>query len=316
MLGSAVGLMLALAPAADAANLTLSASISPTRIDYPGTRSIVYRLTLTTGEASERVRVLAIPPTYAGPPFAPSFRDLVTQGIRQLHALKRGIFLPRGSPIALVGPIQVRGPGIAQAPPPFLEPPPLRVIGPSFRSCDRGYATPVRGVPLSLPPYSTTTLALHARTGRSAPWPGMDYRVTFVVHRVGSRNERLVRPPRPPVTGPTGVRIRLHTRPALIAGPGQSVGIFGRTDPPVAHQWISLHVRGAARLRFGPPRLLATVRTDGKGRFRYTGWVPSFRLLYELWATYAAQQPGVLSDSSCSVALRVAPDFGFHPSQL
>jgi hypothetical protein len=294
-------------------DLRVRATMSPTRIHYPGTRRVEYRLELVTGDRPRRLDVIAIPPTYTRPPVARSFPEWLRDRVRALKHLVASLRagrspIPSGSPLGPVGPLRVIGAG--RAVPNYVYPGPPDLSFPfPYRSCAHGYSESVSRVSLDLPARSRTTVLARYRTGRAAPWPGTDYRVTFQVaerpdseRRVGSRadNYLLVRPAEPGVSGPTTSRLTLAVRPYRQVPLGRHIRILGHTVPPTPHRWVRLRFRAwrpIGLISFGPVRTLAWVQTDARGAFAYRGWRAAYPLDYELWAEPG---PGRNLDPSCS----------------
>ena len=237
--------------------------MSPTTIRYPGTRFITYRLELTTGEEPEVVRVSAMSPTYDGVQSARTFHALLRQQFDAFDLFRMtGQLQPSGSPIGPAGPIQVSGAGqeIESTPPAVMLPPsnPRR-----FWSCQRGDPGSLRELTVRLPAHSRTTVSARYRTSRSAPWRTTDYRLNFALHRVSvgangrSRLEPVgvVRPPRPTRQGRNDLKLTLRSNPVLRAFLGERIDIFGRTDPPAPHRWLSsASALAAAMARTSAPR--------------------------------------------------------------
>jgi hypothetical protein len=294
--------------------------MTPGEIHFPRTRIVTYRLQLITGNAPERLLVIAAPPSYSGPPFPRSFDELIRQRRNELRELLRHRLplLACGSPIEPVGGLEIAGAGKRISDPLFPMPPDIPAVFSPNRPCERGYPIDRRAVALQLPPQAAATVTGRYRTGRSAPWPGTDYRLTFLVfplwnggrsqttHAPRGRRYLLARPIQPRLTGTSGVKITLRTSPELRVRRGREVRVFGRTDPPVRRQWMRLSFRAAPEWTgpIGPTKLLAQVRTDAEGRFDYR-WRPGYGLNYELWATYRRQRTWLTSDESCSQVIAV-----------
>jgi hypothetical protein len=300
-------------------DLRVRATMSPTRIHYPGTRRVEYRLELVTGNRPRRVDVIAIPPSYARPPVARSFPEWLRDRLRALKALLVALHtgrspMPSGAPIEPAGPLKVLGAG--RALPNYVYPIPPGLSFPfPYRSCAHGYVESVSRVGLDLPTRSRTTVLARYRTGRAAPWPGTDYRVTFQVAERPDSGGRvrpqagdylLAWPARPHVDGATASRLTLTARPSHQVPVGRRIPIFGITKPPSPSRWVRLMFRAASPsgpFNFGPIRTLAWVQTDARGAFAYRGWRAAYPLDYEVWADPGPGGKPV--DPSCSVLVTV-----------
>ena len=291
------------------APLELSASMSPTTIDFPGTQEIVYRLELTTGSAPQRVRVAVQPPIFAaggGPP-----PRTAAPGVK-----------PVGSPIQLLErPVLEGGGRIVDYEPPLS----AAIAGRT--PCQRGYAeTSAAVVTLELPANTRSTLVARAETGRAAPWPDTDYRLTFAV-TVGAPPAKsvTVRPAKPEVTGRRGTRVRIQLLPGLRPTRGHPVRVSGTIAPAAVGASITLwhaavrQPAGGALYVEGPdfprdyetPRRLGTVATDTRGRFVSPAWLPRRRKGvyggdYAVWATYRPSTRGRVPERTCPLFLSVS----------
>jgi len=69
---------------------------------------------------------------------------------------------------------------------------------------------------------------------------------------------------------------------------------------------VSRLERSGGRLSPGPAYLLASERTDARGRFCVKGWRPKTAGSYEVTASIAQRGPGVLHDSTCPARVSVS----------
>lgn len=265
-------------------------TITPT-FSYPGVGHLSFRLRMRTGSTQEQFRLRVEPPRYG----------------------RTG--RPEGSPIRyepLLGrPFQSDGPGSVR----------LNAVSIARPLCARalrfhGYEPSTLFFRVDLPRESVTTLTLAYRTGEFAPWPSLSYSPRFVVDTAADdaseKSAARARGPRLSAKR-TGVRIALRTTPASSPTAevpvrtirrGRRVTVSGRTDPPLARGRLALKYSGPGR---SDARLLARVRVDAKGRFRFVRWRPRRPGGYEVWATYrrTAAFPRVLSDYSCPRAFTI-----------
>ncbi len=290
------------------APLELSASMSPTTVDFPGTREIVYRLEFATGSAPQRVRVALQPPLFAaggGPP-----PRAAAPGVK-----------PVGSPVQLLERPVLEGAGRVVG-----YEPPLTVAIAGRTPCQRGYAeTSPAVLTLELPANAQSTIVARAETGRAAPWPDTDYRLTFAV-AVGAPPAKsvTVRPAKPEVTGRRGTRVRIQLLPGLRPTRGQPVRVSGTIAPAAVSASITLwhaavrQPAGGALYVEGPdfprdyemPRRLGTVATDTRGRFVSTAWQPRHRRGtyggdYAVWATYRPAARSQVPERTCPLLISV-----------
>ncbi len=273
-----------------AAAVEVTASMTPRTIHYPRTQEIEYRLTLTTGDRDERVRVALVAPGWPGE-FA------------------------QGSPVRLAAEPTLQGAGTIED---FTE----WASWSSGYSCIRGYGVTWPRVVLALPANSTSTLVARYATGRAPPWPRTDYRVTFVVRGIAGGPRRVVAvPPRPELAGKTGVRFALRVVPAEPQA-GDRVRVVGRTFPALAGETIRV---AAARTPyvapgeiyfegpsfpgdFGRPWLVGTATVGERGWFSLPGWVARAQRYYAVWARYRSTRRNVVSDRSCPAIVWVEGD--------
>jgi hypothetical protein len=288
--------------------LELSASMSPTTIDFPGTQEILYRLELTTGSTPQQVRVALRLPVYARGGGTPP--RTAAPGAA-----------PVGSPVQLLDRPTLEGTGRIVA-----FDPPLSVAVAGRTPCLRGYPeTSPAVVTLDLPAKAQATLVARVETGRAAPWPDTDYRLAFAV-AVGTPAGRsvIVRSPAPELTGRRGTRIRMHVRPGRRPSAGQPVRIGGSLSPAVAgarltlwHAAVRQPANGAIYVE-GPdfprdyehPRRLGSVVADTRGQFLSNAWVPLRRRGiyggdYAVWATYRPAAPQQVRERTCPLLLSI-----------
>jgi hypothetical protein len=271
------------------ARVFFSASMTPGPVHYPGTRTLEYRLEIRTTTRAQHLTI-------------------------ELQAPGWGLTGPAGSPVRLLGRPRLDGAGELVA---FHQ----IAFGGAAQMCVRGYATASPYVEVTLPENATTTLVATYETGRAAPFPDTDYRVTFVARGLAGRMPEVVeaRPPRPALAGKTGVRLSLRTNPARPRR-GQMVAVVGRATPALAGDAVHLV---AARGRKGPaervffegpsyprdyepPRPLGDVRVNEGGRFAFGGWELSGRHYFAVQAVYRSRRPDVVSDRSCPLQLWVS----------
>jgi hypothetical protein len=278
------------APAASSGTVGgLHAAITeaPTSFDYRHTVEMSYALTFATGAAEERFAIDVLTPRFPdseGSPFAGPVEPL----------------------FPLSGPAQ-RGSGREITG--YVACSPYNVI----------HGTDPLGVKWDIvaPPQTTSTLRATFRIWRrDAPFPGQDVRPTFLI------TPELVAPPggglatipgtlklrptrRPRLKGPLGVVISMPTQPRSADGlrggtptyrRGQVFRVYGRTRPVLRRQVIGLRALTPGPLR--RPHLIASVRTDRRGRFSYR-WRPLQPGTHQLFAFYRQQQRGVTSDRAC-----------------
>jgi hypothetical protein len=183
-------------------------------------------------------------------------------------------------------------------------------------ACVRGVAYDFRLLIVSLPARSSTAVQLPV-TAILPAWPRTDYtpRVHLNFDRPGT--EDFVAVPRVRLTGPTGFRIDLSTRPPVTAiRAGRRVTITGATSPAVQHAIVRVTVRSAPLNRAGMPgsaHLVAVVRTDGRGRFRVGGWKPRRSGEYQLLATIAHPGRRLMHDNTCPTRIFVRPRRAAQP---
>jgi hypothetical protein len=207
-----------------------------------------------------------------------------------------------GGPLAFGSPSML-GPGSVQQRPAAVPPLPAG-------ACVRGVADDFRLLAVTLPARSSTAVQLPV-TAILPAWPGTDYtpRVMLNFDRPGT--EDLVAIPRVRMTGPTGFRIDLSTRPRITAiRAGRGVTIAGATSPAVRHAIVRVTVRSAPLNRAEMPgraHLVALARTDGRGRFRVGGWKPRRSGEYQLLATIARPGRALMHDSTCPARVFVRP---------
>ena len=231
------------------AAVAFEATMEPSRISFPATKSLTFRLHMTSGDRPERFRVELDPPAWR------------PDGFRQ----------PGGSPL-LAGcseqPLTLAGPGALEQP--FC----LHGDPPRSPSCSRGGVGPAVGARVLLPANSKATLIAQYRTASAPLFRESDPRLSFRI--AGERfeagdttaGEHVVRPAEPVVRPPFAVPIFLTTRPA--AGylgaftpirRGRAIDVAGRTLPSLRGERMVLRAgpytqRGARfRLRtIAPPR--------------------------------------------------------------
>ena len=253
--------------------------MSPGEIRYPDTKSIEYRLEMVNGPTAETVDVGLRKPLY-----------------------QSGADGPIGSPIT-VGQPRLEGAGS------------LGAIGNMQASytpgvCLRGYeADGIQSVEVRLPANSTSVLVVPARTGRYPPWPDTSYRLGFGIGR------NVFRPARPRVTGKSGVRITLDTRPRALPLTrnrlprlvrGQRLLVKGKTEPAVRRGRIRLRFRSSddRSLSGQRTRTVANVRTDRRGRFTYS-WTAGAPAFYTLDASFRSPTRLLTRDTACPVGFSV-----------
>lgn len=273
--------------------LSVSVTHAPSSFDRLRAATKRYELTLTTGPEDERFSVFVEPP-------------LFPDGGSPLYPIAPGI--------ELVGPAQITG-GVNI----FSH----VVCSPAFNVVHG--AEPMRqGIDVIAPANSSSLLRLSFGVWRrDAPFRGMAVRpkVTFSDRLENSEPgatgtigaDQVVLPEAPRLIGPTGVRISFTTRPwtpltnpkrAPTLRPGRTITVSGRTEPALKRQVVSLRTVGPGQ---GRPklRLLARVRTDRRGRFRYE-WSPRRPGIHQLFAFYRRQRRGVTSDRACPRYVRIA----------
>jgi hypothetical protein len=292
------------------ANLQAHASMSPSVIHYPRTRAITFRLRLTTGDDAHLAYVTTLAPSYASPRLPTSLRSLFEDHRRWLvDFVTRGRLRPAGSPVT---PVRLRAIGAGTRVPIPAAPSGGPGIGLSIPSCDRGFPRIPQRIALRLPPRSSTTVIARYRTAHVAPWIDTDYRVTFdLQHRREDEpgwtwHTRVVRPAVARRVGGTAVRLELSRRGGVWAPLGQRIRLSGRTIPPEPGEPLRILYRawrqGAHAV--GPARVLAYVRTDRLGHFRYV-WPARRRLRYEVWAAGLPDHRAA-GAKSCSAWFRVS----------
>ena len=261
--------------------------MKPQTIHYPRTQQIEYRLTLTTGDRDEQLRIGLFAPLW--------FRGFAD-----------------GSPVRLAGEPTLEGPGAIDE----FSQAGAHTVG---YTCIRGYRLTSPQVTVSLPANSSSTLVARYATGRAAPWPGTDYRVRFVVRGIaGGPTPVVVAPPRPVLAGKTGVRFALRVVPRQ-PGPGERVRVVGRTFPTLAGETVRVRAARTAYVApgedffegpsfpgaFGRPWLVGTATVGERGWFSLPGWVARPRRYYAVWASYRSTRRDVVSDRSCPALIWV-----------
>lgn len=261
---------------------------APAAVDPASARPLRYVVTFTTGARTERFHLDATtPPFSAAEPGSP----LVAPA--QLTSA------------AIAGPAQAGSTRRA-----------AETIACSAVADVHHGAEPVRlGVDVAAPPHTTSTFTIDFTAfAHDRPFHATDVRPTFRVSGAlvspadgppTIRGVHRLRPGRRPrVLGPSGEQIVLRTRPATGGlgvppphyRPGRAIRFAGSTDPPLRHALIELRVHGPAT-GVHPPSRVARVRTDGRGRFRWT-FAPRRRGAYELLAL-SPRAHGVTADRAC-----------------
>lgn len=213
-----------------------------------------------------------------------------------------------GGPLAFGNPSML-GPGSVQLRPAHVPPLPAG-------ECVRGVAYDFTLLVVTLPARSSTAVQLPV-TAIVPPWPGTDYtpRVELNFDRPGTKD--VVAVPRVQMTGPTGFRIDLSTRPGATAiRAGRRATITGATSPAVRHAIVRVSVRSAPLNRAeipGRANVVALARTDDRGSFRVGGWKPRRSGEYQLLATIAHPGQGLIHDSTCPTRVFVRPRRAARP---
>lgn len=284
--------------AADAAaEVTASASMSPRTVVFPATRELVSRLELRTGDRPETFAVEADPPW---------FED---RGFRE------------GSPVGIAR-VEREGDVSFGTASQFVATPACSPVENRFH----GYDPSGFRVDVTMPANAAGAIVLRRPFGDHAPWPSTELRSAFrltndlVGPGVGTlESERTVMPPAPARAGPTGVLIRVSTRPETGRGAargtiaaGAPIVVTGSTDPPLPGAAIELRW-------FGPESQgrelapLARVELDDAGRFELAGWRPRVAGYHELWAFYRGGGAGVTADHACPRRFELAGSYDPPP---
>ena len=287
----AIAIALLLQPSVASAQVAVRASMTPAVVSFPETRAITYRLEILTREVAERLKIGLRLPVYPGRIGAPRASGSLA------------------SPITLEGTPTLDGPGgIVDHSAGLL----ASIGGVPPSECARGYDRPVgASVTLAIPARTTTALVVRARTGRSAPFVGTDYRLAFVVPRSRGRSD-VVRPPKPLLRGRMAVRLVVNARPTL-ARKGAQITISGSTAPPLRGRRVVLRFAQSRPLAdgrvyiegpqfpyaFGAHRTLAVVETDHAGRFSYRA-VLRRSWLTALWAVFGDRLTRHVATRSCN----------------
>lgn len=299
MLAGSVVLLAAAPPAwgasaIDVDGIQLTATAEPQLITHPFTRELAFRLTVTNTGVERQFGLRLDVPHF----------ERRAAGARRLE----------GSSIAPAGPVQSDGPATV------TQTGIVHLVMPCSPSSNRphGYE-PIEPIfAVTAPANSTSTLTATYETGEQAPWPGTDYRLSFLISptrgipatQAVSRSAT-VAPSRFSLRGATGRRITLSTTPQSSpeigmrmrrVRPGTRVLIRGTTDPKLRRGLVTLKhlVPGSRKLQ-----VLARVRTRSDGRFVWRKWRPSRRGIHELWAFTPAKPPRVAADYTCPLGLRV-----------
>jgi hypothetical protein len=297
-------LLLTAAALAGPAPVNFSAWMKPTRIFFPHRTTLTYRLEMRSG------------PTMTGRPI--EFRALTAIPLFGDQRMRW-----EGSPVDIES-ISFEGAATSQtssgrwglpACSPYTD-----QGGANARFTWHGYEQHYVEPDVVLRPNSTGAMVVQARTGDTAPWPSVDYRIRFEIRP--PRPEPLdfldppetvepqsVIPPKAPVhAGKSGVEISLTTSPPSAPKPSQSVPtvrvgrevrIRGETSPRIRGQFVILRYFQNGDTRDSPFRKLARVRVGRRGRFTYRGWRPRVVGRYELWAFYKTQRRNLVSDHAC-----------------
>jgi hypothetical protein len=294
------------------APVKFSASMKPSRIVFPRQTTLTYRLSMRSG------------PTMTGRPI--EFRALTDIPLFGEHRMRW-----EGSPIAIES-VSLEGAATSQTSSgrwglPACSPH-TDQGGANARFTWHGYEQHYVEPDIVLPPNSTGAMVVQARTGDTAPWPSIDYRIRFEIRP--PRPEPLdfltppetvapqsVIPPKDPVhAGKSAVEISLTTNPPSAPKPSQSVPkvrpgkevrIRGETSPRIPGQFVILRYFQNGDTRDSPFRKLARVRVGRRGRFTYRGWRPRVEGRYELWAFYKSQRGNLVSDHACPRVFEVRP---------
>jgi hypothetical protein len=286
LLAATAGLLLAPAPAADA-RVRFHATTETRVVHFPRTKVVEYRLHMRNDGRPAQFRVDVVAPRYR----IGHGRTLYV-GWRQPRLVGTGRLIPMAFPVADC---------ITRYHPP----------GTYFHHFEYGYGDGLcgrypRAVTVQLAPNARATLVVRAGVGRSAPRLGTDFRLRWVI-ALG----RVFRSPQPRLTGARGVVVKLDARQPRV---GETATLSGTTAPAVRNGVVLLRVAARARVPdVGSPvyertRVLARVRTDAYGRFRYDGWTARWLREYHVWAETPPQPSrGLVGDRSDFVTVRVRP---------
>lgn len=266
----------ALAVVSAPSGATVEGHVSTAKLRYPAQRGYAIGYAIRTADRAETVVIHQVPPPWPG---------------------RRVI----GSPLDFRDP-SLEGPGSLGIS--------TGIADYAFGACLRGRSD---GVPyelrLELGPNERTTVIQRMHLS-APPWPGARYvpRVSVAFGR-DAPSSRL-RVGRVKVTGRSGVHVRLHSRPRVpddgYVRPGRSLAVRGSTEPRVPHARIRVTASGVADRSHDFRRLLLGVaRTDARGRFHLTPWVPPFQGTYAVEAAYRHPRAGLVADRSCGLSFTV-----------
>ena len=277
---------------AGAAELTASATMSPSTVVFPGTKEIVWRVEIRSGDQDETFAIEMDPPLFETEPgFAEGSpvgtpRYVVEGAIEPLIERRYYAYVA-------CSPVDLRTHGYEPA----------------------GLQLEVR-----MPANSAGAVTVRRPFGEApwpAPWPGTELRTRFELtndvrgslllpnHGTLER-EQVVSPPAPKRSGATGVQIRLATVPHTGRSSGTKtkvqagipIAVTGSVDPPLPGARLELRYFSPDNAR-GELRTLGHVGVDDAGRFELAGWRPRRSGYHEVWAFYKADRAGVVDDFSC-----------------
>jgi hypothetical protein len=286
---TALAVTLVLCVPARAAGLDATVLESPTRT-ADGSVGAVFGLTMATGIEPEHVSV-RFSPLRQPPPFS-------------------------GDPLTTGTPVTLDGPGELREEPLFF---PEAFTSSPHPPCTRGrdYATggDIHQYEVDLPPNAVTVLRVPATLGAAPPLPGQPYALVF---RVG---EQLLTTPPAAFPGPVGpvIQLRLHgaTPPptglgsaVLRTAPGALLTFTGTTQPTLARRRLTVTTTAlkSGTQRFppvwSPPKAqrAGRVRTDSKGRFRFTRLAPARANANVLYGVrFRSRSSKLASNGACGV---------------
>ena len=245
---------------ARAADPTFSASVEPAAITFGTTKEVVYRLQMVNGADPEHFFVFFRRPTW-------------------------GPGGPLGAPVGNLS-VSIEGPGTLGR---------IGVLTPGLPegTCLRGYEPwGVINTEVDLPAGSTSTLVVRGETGAAPYFAGNDLGMAFQISPGGPSGTIggivVVPTPKPAISGPSGVLIKLTTR-AKRADGERTLTVIGTTRPALRNKKLQL------RYSF---RRAQSVKTDRRGRFVVRGLRVPFFGRYTVQAFYRGGG-GFAADRSC-----------------
>lgn len=256
---------------------------APDSFDYRRTPEMRYVLTFTTGAGNERFAIKVVPPFFPGLGGTPFLEPRVAWS----GPAARGYGLITHANIACSSynvihgahPVGVTWDIIAPASDHLDAHGEVRHLAP--RCTVRRPARAARALG-----HARARLASRRRSGDHPPRPQAAAAAAATRRPLGRADQHAHEAAH--LARPAGKYAEVSPRPELPR--------LGSTRPILRRQVIPLRALTPGRLR--PPRLIARVRANGRGRFSY-GWRPRKPGTHQLLAFYRRQQHGVTSDLAC-----------------